>query len=94
MKVIYVVLAPLSFYYGKFLNIENFQKSQFKVEICDLSLMFYSEKDIKSYFYNTKTQARQEDFPRGEGGKVPLKLLPPPLSNDYLTNNNEEKPRT
>ena len=54
MKVIYVVLAPLSFYYGKFLNIENFQKSQFKVEICDLSLMFYSEKDIKSYFYNTK----------------------------------------
>ena len=54
MKVIYVILAPLSFYYGKFLNIENFQKSEFKVEICDLSLMFYSKKDIKSYFDNTK----------------------------------------
>ena len=54
MKVIYVILAPLSYYYGKFLNIENFQKSEFKVEICDLSLMFYSKKDIKSYFDNTK----------------------------------------
>ena len=54
MNIVYIVFAPLSINYAKFLNIQNFRKNGFNVHICDISSFFYSKKQSVSYFKSTK----------------------------------------
>ena len=53
--IIYIIFAPISYYYEKFLNINNLEKNSFKTKICDISDMFYSKKQQKNYFHKTST---------------------------------------
>ena len=39
--IIYIIFAPISYYYEKFLNINNLEKNSFKTKICDISEMFF-----------------------------------------------------
>lgn len=50
MNIIYIVFAPLSINYSRFLNIQNFKQKGFKVYICDVSRFFYTKEQSDTYF--------------------------------------------
>tara|TARA_B100001027_G_scaffold208998_1_gene174775 strand:+ start:255 stop:1427 length:1173 start_codon:yes stop_codon:yes gene_type:complete len=50
MNIIYIVFAPLSINYSRFLNIQNFQQKGFNVHICDVSHLFYTKEQLDTYF--------------------------------------------
>ena len=50
MNIIYIVFAPLSINYARFLNIQNFQQKGFNVYICDVSRFFYTKEQSDTYF--------------------------------------------
>ena len=49
-KIVYIIFAPISYYYEKFLSIKNLEKNGFEVQLCDVSNMFFSSKLQKDYF--------------------------------------------
>ena len=54
MRIIYVIFAPLSYNYFRFLNIENLSLNGFDVTILDISEIFYSKDQINKYYEGTK----------------------------------------